>query len=80
MIIIIIIATLFQEDNIFGMYAGLTYGPQLGMSLIIEQTYKLSTVCTEQVRSPYTEHAASGLPTLLHWRGRYDLSRLKTSR
>ena len=25
----IIIITLFQEDNIFGMYASLTYGPQL---------------------------------------------------
>ena len=24
--------------------------------------HKLFTVCTEQVRSPYTEHAASGLP------------------
>ena len=28
-IIIIIIVTLFQEDNIFGMYVSLTYGPQL---------------------------------------------------
>ena len=27
--------------------------------------HKLFTVCTEQVRSPYTQHAASGLPTLL---------------
>ena len=26
---VIIIITLFQEDNIFGMYASLTYGPQL---------------------------------------------------
>ena len=26
---IIIIITLFQEDNIFGMYASLTYGAQL---------------------------------------------------
>ena len=24
--------------------------------------HKLFTVCTEQVRFPYTEHAASGLP------------------
>ena len=24
--------------------------------------HKLFTVCTEQVRSPYNEHAASGLP------------------
>ena len=38
-------------------------------------------LCTEQVRSPYTEHAASGLPnpTLLGGGG-YDLYRLKTSR
>ena len=28
-IIIIVIITLFQEDNMFGMYASLTYGPQL---------------------------------------------------
>ena len=27
--VIIIIITLFQEDNIFGMYASLRYGPQL---------------------------------------------------
>ena len=27
--IIIIIITLFKEDNIFGRYASLTYGPQL---------------------------------------------------
>ena len=39
------------------------------MSLIIEQAYILFTVCTEQVRSPYTEHAASRLPNLLTWRG-----------
>ena len=31
--------------------------------------HKLFTVCAEQVRSPYTEHAASGLPNLLTWRG-----------
>ena len=28
--------------------------------------HKLFTVCTEQVRSPYTEHAASGLPNPTH--------------
>ena len=28
--------------------------------------HKLFTVCTEQVRSPYTEHAASGLPNPIH--------------
>ena len=28
--------------------------------------HKLITVCTEQVRSPYTEHAASGLPNPTH--------------
>ena len=32
--------------------------------------HKLFTVCTEQVRSPYPEHAASGLHNLLIWRGR----------
>ena len=28
--------------------------------------YKLVTVCTEQMRSPYTEHAASGPPNPTH--------------
>ena len=46
--------------------------------------YELFTVYTEQARSPYTEHAASGLPNPIHLevdgRGGYDLSRLKTSR
>ena len=36
--------------------------------------HKLFTVCTEQVRSPYTEHAASGLPnpTFLEGEVRFD--------
>ena len=36
--------------------------------------HKLFTVCTEQVRSPYTEHAASGLlnPTHLEREVRFD--------
>ena len=36
--------------------------------------HKLFTVCTEQVRSPYTEHAASGLPNPIHLEGevRFD--------
>ena len=28
--------------------------------------HKLFTLCTDQVRSPYTEHAASGLPNPSH--------------
>ena len=31
--------------------------------------HKLFTVCTEQVRSPYTEHASSGLPNPTHLEG-----------
>ena len=31
--------------------------------------HKLFTVCTEHVRSPYTEHAASGLPNPTHLEG-----------
>ena len=31
--------------------------------------HKLFTVCTEQVRSPYTELAASGLPNPTHLEG-----------
>ena len=36
--------------------------------------HKLFTVCAEQVRSPYTEHAASGLPNPTHLEGgvRFD--------
>ena len=36
--------------------------------------HKLFTVCTEQVRSPYTKHAASGLPSPTHLEGevRFD--------
>ena len=36
--------------------------------------HKLFIVCTEQMRSPYTEHAASGLPNPTHLEGevRYD--------
>ena len=36
--------------------------------------HKLFTVYTEQVRSPYTEHAASGLPNPTHLEGevRFD--------
>ena len=30
--------------------------------IITERNEKYYTVCTEQVRSPYTEHVASGLP------------------
>ena len=31
--------------------------------------HKLFTICTEQVRSPYTEHAARGLPNHTHLEG-----------
>ena len=31
--------------------------------------HKLFTVCTEQVRSPYTEHATSELPNPTHLEG-----------
>ena len=36
--------------------------------------HKLFTVCTKQVRSPYTEHAASRLPSPTHLEGevRFD--------
>ena len=32
--------------------------------------HKLLTVCTEQVRSPYTEHVTSGLPNPTHLEGK----------
>ena len=30
--------------------------------IITDRTLELFTVCSERVRSPYTEHAVSGLP------------------
>ena len=55
-----------QEYNIFGTNASLTYGPpdtMTYMRLIITDRTKIvySRICTERLRSPYTEHAASGL-------------------
>ena len=35
----------------------------------IKKKRKLFTVCTEQVRSPYTVHVASGLPNPTYWEG-----------
>ena len=40
------------------MYASLTYV----LNYKGRNIHKLFTVCTEQVKSPYTDHAASGLP------------------
>ena len=70
-ILIIIIITLCQEAKLFGMIASLKYGPQLKRLTCHWQLnkHKLLTVCTEQVRSPYTEHAASGLPNPTHLEG-----------
>ena len=39
------------------------------MRLIITKQWKVFTVCTEQLRSPYIEHAASGLPNLTRLEG-----------
>ena len=58
----LLIIILFQEDNIFGTIASVTYGPQIQRHTCIWEQWKLFTVCTEQVRSLYIEHAASGLP------------------
>ena len=71
-VLVIIIISLFQEDNIFGTNASLTYGPQFQRQKWHWQLnmHKLFTVCTEQVRSPYSEHAASGLPNHNHLEGK----------
>ena len=63
----LLIIILFEEDNIFGTIASVAYGiwssdTKTYMRLIITKQWKLFTVCTEQVRSPYIEHAASGIP------------------
>ena len=60
-IIIIIIITLFQVDNIFGTNMVLNY-----KDIDAFDNYKkwnFFKVCTEQVRSPHTEYTVSGLPT-----------------
>ena len=67
LLLIIMIIILFQEDNIFGTNASLTYGPQL-QYFDVRKCY-LFTVCTEQMRSPYTEHAASGLSNPIRLEG-----------
>ena len=73
-----VIISLFQEDNIFGTSASLTYGPQLQLQILpfVIGKWKVFAVYTEQMRSPYTENAGAGLPTLLIWRMRYDLFRI----
>ena len=59
--------SLFQEDNICqsNIWSSIT---KVEMTLAVEHAY-IITVCTEQVRSPYTELAASGLPNSTHLEG-----------
>ena len=82
---LIIIITLFQEDNIFGRVASLTYGPQLtnvGHDIIKMNRHACTIIYSmyrvNALRTP--SRLRAGYPTLLQWRGRYDFSRLKTSR
>ena len=42
--------------------------------------HKLFTVCTEQKRSPYTEHAASGLPNPTHLEGKVRFDQAQDQR
>ena len=77
LVIIIIIITLFRENNVLRTSVSLTCSPRLQYSCIYDvRKFNLY----EQMRSPYTEHVARGFPSLLTWKGRYDLSRFKTSR
>ena len=66
--LITIIIFLLQEDNIC---ASLTYSPQL--QYLCYEKINLFTVCTEQMRSPYTEHTPSmlraGYSNLRTWKG-----------
>ena len=60
---------LFQEDNIFGTNAILTYGPLLQLQNVSFVIGKVNILQYEKklIMSPYTEHAARGLlnPTRL---------------
>ena len=83
--IIIIIITLFQEDHIFGRVASLTYGPQL--TNVGHDIIKMNRHACTNIYSMYRVNALrtpsrlrAGYSTLHQWRGRYDFSRLKTSR
>ena len=67
--------TLFQEDNILGMnacqsniWSSISKVEMSLIIVIIEPAYQhvLFRVYTEHERSPYTEHAASGLPNPAH--------------
>ena len=64
---------LFQEDNIFGTNASLTYGPQLHIYVWENATYLQYVQSRWGLRTPSLLRA--GYPTLLNWRGRYDLSK-----
>ena len=61
----IIIISLFQEDNIWSSIT------KVEMTLAIEQAQIL--LFAEQVRYPYTEHAASGLPNPTHLGGKVTI-------
>ena len=60
----IIIITLFQEDNIVGTSASLTYGPHF---LLISENYLQYDQSRWGLRTPSMLRA--GYPTLLAWRG-----------
>ena len=82
LLIIITTTTLFQEDTIFGTNASLTYGPQIQKhtcvwSLPNNENYLQYLQSRWGLRT--SSMLRAGYPTLLAWRGRYDLSRLKTS-
>ena len=51
------------NNNIWSSYT------KIYMRVIITKQWKVITVCTEQVRSLYIKHAASGLPNLTHLEG-----------
>ena len=67
----LLIIILFQDDNIFGTIANVTYVLRYKDIRAFDNNkkWKLFTVCTEQVRSPYIEHAASGLPNSIRLEG-----------
>ena len=80
LLIIIIIITLFQEDNIFCTNASLTYGPQIQRHACV-RLLENNEDYLQYVQSWWGLRTSSmlrtGYLTLLAWRGKYDLSRLK---
>ena len=70
-----IITTSFQEENIFGTDASLTYGPPLtDVDMLLKKMNRYIIIYSmyrvDALRTP--RRLRAGYPALLQWRGRHD--------